>query len=206
MKRMLVTGIVGTAALLAARPVYAQTEHHKYVRVFSGRAVEHAGSADLGVAVGLKATSWLRVSGEMGRMADLTPSSLKSQFDDPFLATVGVKVSPRTSALYGLTVATVTLPIDTPVRPYVRGGIGLSRLTDHLDVSGSSEFGRMIRADRSTGVVPATTRPLTSIEVGVAVRVAHDAAVNFGYRSIKIFHETAELVTDRVQIGLTLGF
>ena len=139
-------------------------------------------------------------------MADVTPWDIKSQFKDPFLATVGVTVSPRISAVYGLTDATVTMPLHPRARPYVGGGIGVTRMTDHLDVSGSSEFGRMIRDDRSTGVVPPTTRPLTSLHAGVAVPLAHGVAVNLGYRYMKVFRQNAELVTNRVQFGLAVGF
>jgi opacity protein-like surface antigen len=205
MKRVIVAGIAGIA-LLTATPVFAQTEHHPYVRVFSDVRVQRVGSTDLGVAAGADATSWLRVSGEIGRMADVTPSSVKSQFDDPFLAAVGVTVSPRISALYGLTSATLTLPVHERVRPYVGGGIGIARMTNHLDVTGWNEFGRMIRDDRATGMVPGTTRSLTSIEAGVAVTVTRGVAVNLGYRSFNVLHDREDLVTNRVQIGLTLGF
>ena len=139
-------------------------------------------------------------------MADVTPWNIKSRFKDPFLATVGVTVSPRISALYGLTDATVTLPVRRHLRPYVGGGIGVTRMTDHLDVTGSSEFGRMIRDDRSTGAVPAMTRPLTSLHAGVAVPIAHGVAVNLGYRYMKVFRQNAELITNRVQFGLAVGF
>ena len=192
MKRMIVIGVVG-AAWLGARPVSAQTAHHKYVRVFSGVTVEHGGSSDFGAAAGFESASWLRISAEVGRMADVTPWNIKSQFKDPFLATVGVTVSPRISALYGLTDATVTLPVHRHLRPYVGGGIGVTRVTDHLDVSGSNDFGRMIRDDRATGAVPPTTRPLTSLHAGVAVPLAHGVAVNLGYRYMKVDRKSTRL-------------
>ena len=206
MKRTILIGVVVGVIWLGARPVSAQTAHHKYVRVFSGVTVGDGGSSDFGAAAGFESASWLRISAEAGRMADVTPWTIKSRFKDPFLATVGVTVSPRISALYGLTDATVTLPVRPHLRPYVGGGIGVTRMTDHLDVTGSSEFGRMIRDDRSTGAIPAMTRPLTSLHAGVAVPIAHGVAVNLGYRYMQVFRQHAELVTNRVQFGLAVGF
>jgi len=193
------------SGVCAAGPAWAQADHRAYVRGFSGVTVYQSQSTEFGGALGFAARQWLRVGGEIGRMSDVAPQSLKAQFDDPVLKSMGVTVTPRASAWYGLAGATAVLPVHARVRPYIAGSVGLTRMRGLLDVSGSGQVAEMIRRDRSTGKVLSTTRPLAAVDAGIVVPLAGGAAFNVGYRYISILDPNTR-ATGRIQVGLTLGF
>ena len=201
MRWLIVAGVM--SGVCAAGPAWAQTDYRGYVRAFSGVTVDQSES-EFGGAFGFEAKRRLRIGVEIGRMSDVAPQSLKAQFDDPLLKSLGVIVTPRAPALYGLAGATVVLPIRAHARPYIGGSVGLTRMSARLDVSGSGQIAEMIRRDRSTGKVASTTQPLTALDAGVVVPLAGDVMFNVGYRYISILDENRR-AAGRVQIGLTLG-
>jgi opacity protein-like surface antigen len=199
---IIVAGVM--SGVCAAGPAWAQTDSRGYVRASSGATVDK-GASEFSGAFGFKAERRLRIGVEIGRMSDVAPQSLKTQFDDPLLKSLGVTVTPRAAAWYGLAGATVVLPIHARVRPYIGGSAGLTRMSARLDVSGSGQIAEMIRHDRSTGTVASTTRPLTALDAGVVVPLAGTVTFNVGYRYVCILDENTR-AAGRVQIGLTLGF
>jgi len=201
MRWLIVAGVI--SGVCAAGPAWAQTDYRGYVRASSGATVDK-GASEFSGAFGFKARR-LRIGVEIGRMSDVAPQSLKTQFDDPLLKSLGVTVIPRAAAWYGLAGTTVVLPIRARVQPYIGGAAGLTRMSARLDVSGSGQIAEMIRSDRSTGTVASTTRPLTALDAGVVVPLAGSVTFNVGYRYICILDENTR-AAGRVQIGLTLGF
>jgi opacity protein-like surface antigen len=201
MRLLIVAGVM--SGVCAAGPAWAQTDYRGYVSGSSGATVDH-GASEFGGAFGFEAKRRLRIGVEIGRMSDVAPQSLKAEFVDPLLKSMGVTVTPRAPALYGLAGATVVLPIHARVRPYIGGSVGLTRMSARLDVSGSGQIAEMIRRDRATGTVASTTRPLTALDAGVVVPLARSVMFNVGYRYISILDENTR-AAGRVQIGLTLG-
>jgi len=161
----------------------------------------------VGIAIGAEVAPRLRVGGEVGRVGDLTPTPVRAQFDDPNLAALGAKVTPRSPALYGLLSGTYLTPAYRRLQPYAGAGLGFARLTRQLEITGSSPTAQMIRADYANNSQSAT-RVLASFQAGMKVPLHTGIAANVGYRFTRVFDQSspAPLTSGGVEVGLTFGF
>jgi opacity protein-like surface antigen len=198
------SAVAFVGALMCMSVPAAAQNSRAYIQGVSGFAV-HTESTEVGFALGVQTTRWLRVGGEVGRVADLTPRNVRAQFDDPMLADLGVRVTPRSPALYGLASGTVLMPLFARIEPYAGAGLGVARVARHLEIKGTSPTAQMIRDDYADNTQTAT-RTLADVHAGVAVPLHGGIAANVGYRYTRVFDESWPLSNGRVELGLTVGF
>jgi len=205
MTRLTTLAAFAIALICTSIPVLAQDGRHAYVQGVSGFGIS-TGSM-VGIAVGVDVAPSVRIGGEVGHLADLTPTPVRAQFNDPDLAALGATVTPHSPAFYALVSGTYLGQPARRVHPYVGGGLGFARLTRQLEIMGSSPTAQMIRDDYA-GNSQSALRVLANAQAGVNVPLHSGIAVNLGYRFTKVFDDSspAPLTGGGVEAGLTFGF
>jgi len=134
-----------------------------------------------GGAIGGRIAGWVEMTGEFGRMQDVTPKDLR----DLLRAVPGVPngaVFVRVPAYYGL-LNVKLVPSHGVLRPFVTGGAGLARLDPQFT------FGSAVVTLPSVFTPERSTRPMATVGAGLRLGLGPHLTVDGGYRYSRIFSD-----------------
>jgi len=158
--------VVSTLTLLAASPVFAQTDR-LYVAGAGGFAVSpDATSGDIVGEVGVRVAPRLMVFGNLGRFHNLQTSTVNPAVTNTTLVAAGtgldVTGTSTTPAWYSTGGLRYEIAPRSSFVPYVLGGIGFARITQAASFTYSS------------GLLPDGTTPALGTDVTGALTTAGD--------------------------------
>jgi len=199
--------MVGAALLIAAGPLFAQSEPERgYVKLGGGVAISpDVTSGDVVGEAGVRVARNLFVFGDIGQFHNLQPSIGQPAVDvaDTLLSSTGVSVTGTASVPAWYTVGGVRYEMPMHgVTPYVSGGAGVAHLSpaaqfiyssgtigDSTPAPGSDVTSQLVTLGDFTQPAASTAFMFTA-GAGVTVPVAPHVNVDVGYRLSRVDADT----------------
>ena len=132
-----------------------------------------------GVALGGRLAGWMEMTGEFGRMQDVTPKDLRNLLQNVPGVPNGVAII-RVPAYYGLLNVRL-VPSSGVVRPFVTGGVGFARLDPQFSLASTVvTLPTVFTPEKST-------RPMAALGGGLRLGFGPHLTVDAGYRYSRIY-------------------
>jgi len=211
-------GMALLLVLLVAPRAHAQDQAKVFVRPLLAATVGAGPGAVFGATFVMKAdriNPKLQITGELGRMSNIMPSSVADQIDiaaakvaDP----LGGKASSRTtaSANYGMGGFRYRMRDVNEAQTFTEIGIGVASVRSHVSaqIRGSETLQGDISNLVSTPFTAAgtQTKPMVAIGGGMILGVSRNMAVELGYRYVRVFTNNPAINMSKIFGGVQLGF
>jgi opacity protein-like surface antigen len=211
------TRVALTAFLLMVitAPAHAQTAERGFVRALVGATVGAGPGAVFGGTVGVKTSEKINILGEFGRMTNILPADVADEVDvAAALAAnnLGGKHSSSASAraTYGLVGLRYNMGIVSGAPWFTEFGVGAANVKTTVSavIRGSEELQGDISNLVSTPFTAGTpaTKATMMLGGGLILGVSEHAAVEMGYRYMRVFTKSPGINASKIYGGARFGF
>jgi opacity protein-like surface antigen len=208
---------MGLAIVLLA-PTAAQAQDRFFFRPTVGATVGAGPGAVFSTAFGVKADKIypkLQIVGEGGRMMNIMPSSVANGIEVVAAKVAdakGGKGSSKASASANYGMAGVRYPLRevSGAQTFTEFSVGVARVQSHVSaqIRGSATLQGDISSLVNTPFTAAgtQTKPMVAIGGGMTLGVTKSAAIEMGYRYVRVFTKAPAINMSKVFGGFRFGF